>query len=984
MTFICGAIRNSSADGTVRSTANALFFYFGMRLKHLYFAAFLLFLAVPSCKQEEKVGIDPSAVPPTDVSYDEVNSSSTALGFYWEVDDAVAAGAVSFTAQIVKDHELGADVYKGDKSQTLQASASPNDGIVFNGLSENSKFYARVRANYPRSVYSEWVYVTNDAGERAVIKLGRGIVDESIQAVTGASARLVDLSPTTAVVEWSVTDFSNPVIDRAAESTIYLYSDADCSNIVVSWDMTDASLYSGQPRFIFSSLTPGTPYWFVVKSKTLTEDGEEVTFRSEPVSFTTEQAKAVYKTTGTAQPGETIIFQDFSELIWGGDAVNKAVGYSAEKRSSVTSLKAARGWNPVGGDYGFYLCSPATEMGLYNSIQKALAGSSTTLSKWAELREDPSVVGMVCGRPGSVKVGASSKVGALVTPQLSVLSGVATVELRFKASPYGGSNQSLDPLGTCVRLLDGASVSSNIVTSASSNIVVEKFNLRNDLALSEYVVTVHNVTPTSRLAIGGYREDGETGQHRLVLDDISVKVISYGETAFTVDTPVIQLSAGEGQIRVDWEACGNATSYDVEYKKTSDSSWRKAGNTTYNTFTIRSLMPEVSYDVRVKAKYSEKYTSEWSEVVGITTPKVNKSITISAPYVTAAAIGFKWYTDSNYAADIITGYRLELYKGSDLVTRLSLGENGVPDTAEMTVASSDMPSLWTASTGACFLFAGLEPSTAYRLVVTNKDLNIQADMEVTTLPSSVVVPPSSPASAGQTILFEDFSELIWGGLPALQDCDYGFPGFSSSNRSSRTTFIPLRGEQPLANSSDKLYLAAAGTQYGLLNTTWRATAATRLGAWGAISESYSGGAAGSLCGMPGMVKLGASNAWCQILTPALSCLSGTATLKVSFLMAPYTDNGVKASDPLDAVVKVYDGVTLAKTGDMYQAFTSGTASYEKTFTLTDRMAFQKYEFTIPGVKPGARIAIGTYRKDSSSGQRRAFLDDVKVEIVNYQ
>ena len=68
----------------------------------------------------------------------------------------------------------------------------------------------------------------------------------------------------------------------------------------------------------------------------------------------------------------------------------------------------------------------------------------------------------------------------------------------------------------------------------------------------------------------------------------------------------------------------------------------------------------------------------------------------------------------------------------------------------------------------------------------------------------------------------------------------------------------------------------------------------------------------------------------------------------------------------------------------HQAFTSGTASYEKTFTLTDRMAFQKYEFTIPGVKPGARIAIGTYRKDSSSGQRRAFLDDVKVEIVNYQ
>lgn len=959
-----------------------------MRLKHSAIIALAGILTAVSCAEETRPGIDPSAVPPTGVTYDDVNSSSTALGFYWEVDDAIAAGAVSFTAQIVKDHELGGNVYTGANSQTLQASASPNDGIVFNGLTENSKYYARVRANYPRSVFSEWVYVMNDAGERAVIKLGLGIVDESIQAVTGATARLVDVSPSTAVVEWSVTDFSNLIIDQAALASLELYSDEDCSDLVVSWDIDNASfttpVFTGQPRFIFSGLTPGTDYWFTVECRTATEDGLDVTLRSEPLKFTTEAAKAVFKKTGTAQPGEVIIFQDFSELIWGGDAVNQAAGYSAEKRSSVTSLQAAKGWNPIGGDYGYYICTPSTEMGLYNSIQKALAGSGTSLAQWAELREDLSVVGMVCGRPGSVKVGASSKVGALVTPALSTLSGTATVELRFKASPYGSSQANLDPLGACIRLLDGTTVSGNIVTAASTNIMVKEFNLKNDLALDEYVFTIPNVTPTSRLAIGGYRAPDETGQHRMVLDDISVKVLSYGETAFTVETPVIQLSAGEGQIRVDWAACENATSYDVQYKLSSASEWKNAGNTTYTYHVIRGLMPEVSYDVRVKAKYSDKYTSEWSAVASITTPHVNKTINISAPVVTAGAIGFKWYTDSNYASDILTPYRLELYKGSELVTRLSLDAYGVPDTEEMTVASTDRPQLWTASSGPRFLFTGLQPSTTYELVVTNKDINISASLEVSTAASQVVTIPSGKAAAGDVVLFEDFSQLLWGGLPALQDFDYGFPGFSSSNRSSLGSFVSLTGEQPLASSANKLYLAAANTQYGLLNTTWRATATTRLKDWGAISESYTGDAAGSLCGEPGLIKLGAAGAWCQILTPALSCLSGTATVKVSFLMAPYTDNGVKASDPLDAVVKVLDGVTLSTVGNMRQAYSAGTVSYEKTFTLADRMALQKFEFTIPDVKPGARIAIGTYRNGDASGQRRAFLNDVKIEIVKYQ
>lgn len=935
-----------------------------------------------SCTREIKTGIDPSAVPPDGVTYDETNSSSTALGFYWEVDNAIAAGAVSFTAQIVKDPEIGANVYSGAASQTLQAKSGTNDGIIFNGLTVNSKYYARVRANYPRSVYSDWVYVTDASGKKAVIKLGKGIVNENIEAVTGASARLLDVSPTTAVVEWTVTDFSDAAIDKAALSSIELYRDEQCMDLLVSWDFPDGSIFSKAPRFIFSGLSPGTPYWFIAECSTTTEQGEDVTFRSEPLRLETEPAKAIYKKSGYAQPGEVILFQDFSELIWGGDAVNQAVGYSAEQRGSATALTPARGWNPIGGSLGYYLCTPSTEIGLYNTLRKALIGSGASLADWAEWREDPTTVGMVCARPGSVKVGASSKVGAVVTPPLSALSSIATVEVRFKASPFGSSSSTLDPLGTCIRIIDGASISDNIIRSASSDIVVQTFDLKNDLAMSEYAFTIHNVSPGVRLAIGGYRSQNESGQHRLVVDDISIKVLEYGSTAVDVPTPSIQLTVGEGQIRADWSECENATSYDVEYKMSDEEDWHSAGNTTYTTFTIRGLQQLTSYDVRVKARNSDLFASEWSEVKTVTTPAVTKSVHISAPFVDATQIGFRWYTDSNWSMDILTGYRLELYKGSSLVVRLSLTAYGEPDLNEMTVSATDnILSLWNASTGPSFVFTGLEPSTAYTLNVTNKDLQISGTMDVTTAASGVVTLPSGTVSTAGTILFEDFSELLWGGLPVLSEYGGGFPGFSSVNRGSLPSFTPLSGEQPLAGSSEKLYLCQTATQYGLLNTTWRAIGQSRLKDWGAISESYEGSAAGSLCGMAGIIKLGAAGSWCQILTPALNCLPSNSTIKVSFRMGAYTEDGVKVLDPGEAVIKVIDNVTLGSQGSMHQAYQSGTVAYEKTFSIPSRIGMQNFEFTLNNVKPGARIAIGTTRSSSEGSQRRAFLDDVKIELV---
>lgn len=956
-----------------------------------FFLAFIL----SGCTRAVVTGIDPSMVPPYGVTYDQTNSSPTSLGFYWEVDDAIEAGAVSFTAQIIKSEELGGNAYTGRDSQTFPASSRPNDGAVFNGLSTNSKYYARVRANYPRSVYSNWVYVTNPDGTPAVIKLGKGIVNESIQTITGASSRVVAVSSSTAVLEWSVTDFTSSEVDFSTRSSITLYNDEDCSDLFVSWDIADGSLYRGDSmRFVFSGLEPETDYWFVAEISVADAEGEESVYTSDPLKVTTDRSQAAGMPS-YASEGQILLFQDFSELIWGGDAVNRAVGYSATNRSSVSSLKVARGWNPVGdSEYGFYLCDPGTEMGLYNSIGKALQGSGATLAQWAELREDNSVVGMVCARPGTVKIGASQKVGSLVTPQLSALTGIATVEVSFKASPYGTSIETLDPLETSVRLLDGVTVTSNIVTGAAVNNVVKTFELANDTAMKDYSFTIHNVTPTSRLAIGPERSPGETGQHRMLLDDICVKVVKYGETDIEVATPVVTLSAGEGMLMANWAACTNASSYDVEYRIQGETSWKSAGNTTFTSLTVRGLFQETVYEVRVRAKYSDKYTSSWSRIVTVRTPAVSSTVSVTSAVVTESQLGFKWNSSEDIASDITTPYLVELFRDAsctDLVVRLVLGAYGIPDENEMKLTNAvksnpdARPMLWNTSNGPCFVFCGLNPSTSYTLRVTDRNLQVSGKCTASTAVSDLVELPSGKAAAGSIVLYENFSELVWGGLPCISSTGYGMPGVNSERRSTLDSFRYISGTDPLADDAFRFWLCAPGKDYGLLNTTWRAVAKTRLKDWAAISENYTGSAAGSLCGMAGMIKLGASSSWVQIVTPALDCLSGNAKIEVSFDMCPYTGSGQKADDPLDAVVKVLENVSTGTKGDMHQAVLSCDEVQTKAFVLEGGVPdLKRYTFTFENVKPGSRIAVGTIRPaDAQSGQRRAFIDNIRIKVLKY-
>lgn len=67
----------------------------------------MLAVVLSSCKDDDPtVGIDSSMPAPAEVSYDEMNSSSSSIGVYWDANAALKSGATSFTVQILKKKDV--------------------------------------------------------------------------------------------------------------------------------------------------------------------------------------------------------------------------------------------------------------------------------------------------------------------------------------------------------------------------------------------------------------------------------------------------------------------------------------------------------------------------------------------------------------------------------------------------------------------------------------------------------------------------------------------------------------------------------------------------------------------------------------------------------------------------------------------------------------------------------------------------------------
>lgn len=933
----------------------------------------MLAVVLSSCKDDDPtIGIDSGMPAPVDFVFDEMLSSNTSISVSWNAEQAIASGATSFTVQLIKSVDNVGDVYdnnttKGGMSTTISATDKENSLCAFNGLKAGRIYYVRMRANYPRSVFSEWV-LASAAGAPARIKVGKGIVPDSEGPDAALMVRMGSISESTAIVEWSTTSFADNDADKKNAYTLEIFEDEALSKLNVKWTYAaNNTIWVGGTKFILTDLKPATKYWARVIDTTNDEEAEILEFQTNA-----SQAKAV---PASAAAGDIILYEDFRDLIWGGDLFYNAAGYSSQNRSSATEFWKAKGSDPLNSvpEAKFYLVDRSVEMGMFNTVGKALP--TTSLKDWGLMAEDNSV-SAICARPGQVKMGASNKCAWLCTPVLSCLTEPATIELTFKAALYGS-----DPGQAIIEVLDNTTKADNYIITYGSRVVAHEFNVTD--TWKEYKFTITNVTGASRIAIGANR-NGVAGQHRFYLDDISVKLVAYGSVAVDLDAPVVTLEATPTTITANWETVTGARSYTVEYKKTTDSNWTPAGETGNTTFKIENLDQKTSYDVRVKATAGNS-ESDYSEAKTIETPEITGVVTTSLIKATESQLMISWSANNgDTAADIADDWKIELYKDvacTDL------------DVAFDITASSKLftwGTKWPAPQPA-FVFSGLDAEKDYWFKVTNTSKAISTTEKYTTTKSYAKEIPATPAAAGDVILYEDFSEFLWGSEPV-----YGCVGYSSNYRTTSTSIVKATGADPLAidgpDEKKMYYMVKEGTNMGLFNTLGGAIPTTRLKNWGVLVEKSK---VGALLSGVGYLKLGAESECGTIVTPELSCLSGNAKIKVSFDASPYQE--VPKMDPLTMKILVIDGASSNKVekGDQVQGedatysatcvnvIMGGTTTVAQTFSLSSTYGYAPYSYEISGVTPTSRIAIATDR-NGVAGQHRCYVDNIKIEVVAYE
>ncbi len=725
-----------------------------MKINRLLTAALITFATVfTGCVKESvwdvKTGIDSSKAAPEGFSFDANVSSNTSIAVYWDGQAAKAAGAKSFLVQLTDETNMDkGNTWDTNVTKVLEISDDPTanyESAIFKNLTEGSKYFVRVRANYPGSVYSEWAYIASPENKPIVCEVGIGPINpdavkpESLSYDTSKTAatsmtfnavataaknagatglmyvltnyetgiavrketgittltatfnelelksqhkakvaavyetaeggiyfsewvyasalvqnsegqnvktelfeagigavedkgvrpriQLVFATASELAVEWTSTGFKNPAADFESTYSIQLYNDKECTDLLVSWQIGDkrgagTQKYTPEgscPRFAFSGLDANTTYYARVTNKT-TE------MSSSPVEMKTGDFTPVVISDTPVAAGEIALAEDFSESIWGGNFVSKFPGYSANNRGSVEFIKAT-GENPVGAtEANFYLIDAGTEIGLFNTLKVAVP--KTRLATWGSMTENNTQSGYICARQGHLKLGASSLMGRIVTPALANLSETATIELSFKVALY---DKDVTSGGVWViTTSDDITKTQNLITNAEgTSSPVYTYALDKATEWTTHTVEIPNVTPESRIMIGNIRTEGTVAgsdQQRMFVDDIVVKVVSYGGGAELVPPThtSITLTTAPRQITATWNPVEAANGYVLAYKKATegDDAWTEVRlGKSETTYTIEGLKELTTYEIKVKATAFGDKESEWSSIVSATTPK---------------------------------------------------------------------------------------------------------------------------------------------------------------------------------------------------------------------------------------------------------------------------------------------------------------------------------------------------------------------------
>lgn len=382
---------------------------------YILFALFSLSAAVSltACK-DDGVEISGANKSKTPKNVKLLEYGATSLTICWDF----IRGATSYTVQLV-DGEMN------PVSEALCKTTDAIDYHEFTDLAADRIYYGRVRANYPYSSTSDWVYVTANE-QPAMLMASVGILELdpklTLNAATGS----------TLTYEWSYTE------DAATDATrlynIELFRDEACSELHVSW-LADGKLASdkgiftalaGYPvvRFTFSGLDPETTYYARVTNASFGNIMTPV------VAGTTAKAGPKASQNNPAQAGDIVLAQDFAAFIHGGDIVRSAAGYNA-----VSGTEFRKTWEPATGenpqaDGDRPVCNWTTEFNVFTGGTSAEYIESVGMKGWG-------LSGNTSTRPGYIKCGGGGGgIGILYTPELAALPKNTTVTVSFSASAY--------------------------------------------------------------------------------------------------------------------------------------------------------------------------------------------------------------------------------------------------------------------------------------------------------------------------------------------------------------------------------------------------------------------------------------------------------------------------------------------------------------------------------------------------------------------
>lgn len=561
-------------------------------------------------------------------------------------------GATSYTVQLV-------DGDMNPVSEALCMTTADIDYHEFTDLPTDRIYYGRVRANYPYSATSDWVYVT-EHDKPAMLMASVGILDLDPQLKLHAA------SGSTLTFEWSYTD--DKATDAARSYNVELFRDEACTDLYVSW-LADGKLSSGKGiftalagypvvRYTFSGLDPETTYYARITNLSFAN------IQTPVVAGTTTQAGPKAAANNPAKAGDIVLAQDFSTFIHGGDIVNSAAGYNAVSGTDFRKTwEKAEGVNPQA-DGDRPLCNWATEFHIHTGGTSAEYVEALGMKGWGSS-------GNTSTRPGYIKCGGGSGgIGILYTPQLTALPANTTVKVSFSASAYA-EGENVYGSDIIVEAVEGAEFGSNNVVSKKGTAFVSKtVDISSAVGRFEtYTVTLEGLTPASRIAFSSNPAQAGANKTRFLLDDIVVTC--EGEThleqlAAPANVKFDAEAVQPDKLTLKWDAVSGAASYTVACwaDGTDESKAALVEKIDGTACTLDKLTPETKYNAKVKAVAGRTATdSDWSAKASATTAEASQG-KLDAPANLKAEPGFSTVALTWDAVSGATGYSVTVDNGT--------------------------------------------------------------------------------------------------------------------------------------------------------------------------------------------------------------------------------------------------------------------------------------------------------------------------------